>query len=150
MKKLLVSSFLALLATGIAAQERAASLSELSELARQGSILDSRETQQRISEFEGQQSQQANLLAAARAQRDAEERRSEELKVQFDENELLLADKTKQLEERLGSLKELFGHMTGFIGDARENIDGSIVSAQYPGRTEFMDCLLYTSDAADE
>ena len=142
MKKLLVSSLLILCATGIAAQERAASLSELSELARQGSILDSRETQQRLGEFDRQRNEQANLLAAARADRDAQERRSEELKVLFDENELLLADKTKQLEERLGSLKELFGHMTGFIGDARENIDGSIVSAQYPGRTAFMDELV--------
>ena len=143
MKKLLVSSLLALSATGLVAQpESAASLSELSELVRAGSLTDTQETQERISGFTQAQNQQANLLAQAEAERDAEERRSEELKAQFDANELLLADKTKQLEERLGSLKELFGHMTGFIGDARENIDGSIVSAQYPGRTEFMDALV--------
>ena len=144
MKKVLVSSFLAcFLATGLVAQdEAAANLSQLSEMVRQGTLTDSQETQQRLAAFRRQQQQQANMLAAAEAERAAEERRSEELKAEFDANELLLADKTKQLEERLGSLKELFGHMTGFIGDAREGIEGSIVSAQYPGRTDFMDELV--------
>lgn len=143
MKKLLVSSLVALLAaTGVSAQEDSLTLNELSERVRQGTLTDSRETQERIAVFQRQQAQQAALLRNAEAERDAEERRSEELKAIFDANELLLADKTQQLEERLGSLKELFGHMTGFIGDARESIDGSIVSAQYPGRTEFMDDLV--------
>lgn len=151
MKKLLLSGLLACLATTTAfAQENAASLTELSDLVRRGAITDSNETTERIRTFERQRAQQSALLASARAERDAEERRSEELKAVFDENELLLADKTKLLEERLGSLKELFGHMTGFIGDARESIDGSIVSAQYPGRTDFMDELVAKMSGSTE
>ena len=142
MKRLLIGTLLAFSTTGLLAQESAASLSELSELVRQGTLRDTQETRDRMRDFEAERDQQANLLANAQNERAAEEARSEELKAAFDANELLLADKTKQLEERLGSLKELFGHMTGFIGDARENIDGSIVSAQYPGRTDFMDDLV--------
>lgn len=142
MKRLLIGTLLAFSTTGLLAQESAASLSELSELVRQGTLRDTQETRDRMRDFEAERDQQANLLANAQNERVAEEARSEELKAAFDANELLLADKTKQLEERLGSLKELFGHMTGFIGDARENIDGSIVSAQYPGRTDFMDDLV--------
>lgn len=145
MKKVLVSSLLACLAaTGAFAQDgnEAANLTELSDLVRRGALTDSSETRERLQIFERQRAQQSNLLANAQAQRDAEERRSEELKAIFDENELLLADKTQQLDERLGSLKELFGHMTGFVGDTRESIDGSIISAQYPGRTDFMEELV--------
>jgi len=142
MKKILVSCLIGgLISTGAFAQERASTAAELSEMVRQGTLNDSRETRQRISSFESQRQQQASLLASANAERKKEEARSDQLKVQYDKNELLLAEKTKQLDERLGSLKELFGHMAGFVGDARENIEGSIVSAQYPGRTAFMDEL---------
>lgn len=142
MKKLLIGSLMAILAATTVSAQDAQNLNQLSESVRQASLLDSRESRERIAIFEKQKAQQATLLANARAERASLERRGEELKAKFDANELLLADKTKLLEERLGSLKELFGHMTGFIGDARENIDGSIVSAQYPGRTDFMDELV--------
>lgn len=142
MKKILVSCLIGgLISTGAFAQERATSAAELSEMVRTGSISDSRETRSRIAAFEKQKAQQASLLASAKAERKSEEARSDQLKLQYDENDLLIAEKTKQLDERLGSLKELFGHMAGFVGDTRENIDASIVSAQYPGRTDFMEEL---------
>ena len=151
MKKLLLGGLMALMAaTAVTAQDDAKSLAELSELVRQGSLTDSKETRKRIEDFTGNKNAQSRLLSQAKAEQQALERRGEELKAKFDENELLLADKTKQLEERLGSLKELFGHMTGFIGDARENIDGSIVSAQYPGRTDFMDELVAKMSSTTE
>lgn len=146
MKKLFVSGLVALtsiafLSSPVIAQE-AQTLSELSQSVRNGSIADTKESDARIRAFNNQKAQQQNLLNSAKAERDREERRSEDLKREFDENEPVLAEKTKQLEERLGSLKELFGHLTGFVGDARESIDGSIVSAQYPGRTEFMQVMI--------
>ncbi len=48
----------------------------------------------------------------------------------------------EQRDKRLGSLKELFGHLTGAAGDIRANLNQSIVSAQIPGRTEFLDELI--------
>jgi len=146
MRKLLVSGLLAITSVAFlsspAISQDAATLSELSQMVRDASISDSKESKDRLAAFQRQKQQQQNLLNSAKAERDREEKRSEELKKVFDANELLLAEKTKQLEERLGSLKELFGHLTGFVGDARESIDASIVSAQYPGRTEFMQVMI--------
>ena len=146
MKKLLASGLLALtsvalLSSPVIAQE-AASLSELSRIVRDGSISDTRESDTRIKQFQQARTQQQSLLNSAKAERAREEKRSEDLKKVFDANELLLAEKTKQLEERLGALKELFGHLTGFVGDTRESIEGSIISAQYPGRTDFMQVMI--------
>ena len=55
---------------------------------------------------------------------------------------LILAGLREQRDKRLGSLKELFGHLTGAAGDIRANLNQSIVSAQIPGRTEFLDELI--------
>ena len=69
---------------------------------------DSAEHNQRLQQFRQDQQNQQNLLANARNQRTAEEQRSAQLEQQFDENELLIADVQAQLDERLGSLRELF------------------------------------------
>ena len=47
----------------------------------------------------------------------------------FEKQGLQVEEKQKQLDERLGSLKELFGHLTSTAGDLRTNLSGSIVSA---------------------
>lgn len=143
MKKVFLSGLIALSSvafmTPAMAQGEAATLEELSQMVREASISDTQESRERIAAFQQQQQQRQSMLNAANAERDREERRSEELKAIYDENELVIADKQQQLTERLGTLRELFGHLTGFIGDVREGIDTSIVSAQYPGRTEFME-----------
>lgn len=143
MKKVFVSGLIALSTVAFvstpAFSQEAATLDQLSQMVRDASISDSQESRDRLAAFQQQQQQQQSLLNSAKAERDREERRSDQLKKVFDENELLIAEKSKQLSERLGSLRELFGHLTGFIGDARESIDTSIVSAQYPGRTDFME-----------
>ncbi len=143
MKKVILSGLIALSSvafiTPALAQNEAATLEELSQMVREASISDSQESRERIAAFQQQQQQRQSMLNAAQAERDREEQRSEELKAIYDENELVIADKQQQLTERLGTLRELFGHLTGFIGDVREGIDTSIVSAQYPGRTEFME-----------
>ena len=142
MKKVFVSGLIALSSIAFispAFAQGAASLEELSQMVREETITDTQESRERIAAFQRQQQQQQSMLNAANAERDREEARSDELKSIYDENELVIADKQQQLTERLGTLRELFGHLTGFIGDVREGIDTSIVSAQYPGRTEFME-----------
>ena len=155
MKPLLttIGLFAVLAATPLWAQNdepEPATLAELSEMVRNAANADSATSRQRIAQFQRAKQQQQSLLNSARAERDREERRSEQLKKTFDENELKIAEKTKQLEERLGSLKELFGHLTGFIGDARESIDTSIISAQYPGRTDFMQLMVDQMSSSTE
>lgn len=130
--------------------QEAASLDELTEMVRQQRILEAEEARVREQEFVNNRGQQQNLLNEARAERDEEERRSERLKDQFDANEIALADKEQQLAERLGTLRELFGHLTGAAGDARERIDLSITSAQYPNRTDFLEEMIEKMSSTTE
>jgi biopolymer transport protein ExbB len=145
MKKFILTTIAAVLAIGplsIQAQEedapQAATLQELVQIVRSATEIQSAQLRQREAEFRENRANQQRLLQEARQERDALERRSEELKDEFDANEIAIADREQQLAERLGTLRELFGHLTGTAGDVREMIDLSITSAQYPGRTEFI------------
>jgi biopolymer transport protein ExbB len=124
------------------AVEQAASVDELMKLISNARVSESREHQQREAEFKKDQANQQALLNKARGTLRSEEGRSESLEDAFDANDLKIEALRKQLDERLGSLKELFGHLTSTAGDARANLNQSIVSAQIPGRTEFLDDLI--------
>lgn len=144
MKKFILATIAAVLAAGslsVQAQEQApqaATLEELVQIVRSATEIQAAQLRQREAEFRENRANQQRLLQEARAERDALERRSVELKDEFDANEIAIADREQQLAERLGTLRELFGHLTGTAGDVREMIDLSITSAQYPGRTEFI------------
>ena len=70
------------------------------------------------------------------------EAKSAELEVKFNENELLVEEKRQQRDERLGSLKELFGHLTGAAGDLRSRFQNSITTSQFPDREKFLADLI--------
>ena len=74
-------------------------------------------------------------------QRDGELRNSERLETQFEENEFKIADLRGALDNRLGSLKELFGALQNSAGDTKTKFNTSIISAQIPGRGEFLEEL---------
>jgi len=137
----LVAGSLMMTAPAFAA-EPAASVDELIKLINSAKVTESREHQQREAEFRKAQGNQQALLAQAKAAMTAEENRSARLEQTFDENEREIEVLRAQLDERLGSLKELFGHLTSTAGDVRSNLNQSIVSAQIPGRTEFLDDLI--------
>lgn len=123
-------------------QKPAASLDELLENVRESRIAETREYQQREAEFRRQKANQAELLRQAEQTLAQEEERAARLDAKFEEQELLVQQKRQQLEERLGSLKELFGHLTSTAGDLRSALDTSLVSAQYPNRTDFLNELI--------
>lgn len=121
---------------------KAASLDELLRMMKQDEIAETREHRQREQEFISKKTQQNNLLKEAEATKAAEERRSDRLEEKFKEQDVLVKQRREQYEERLGSLKELFGHLTSTAGDLRSNLETSIVSAQIPGRGDFLDELI--------
>lgn len=139
-----ISTFFAasLLSFSVAAQDKAASLDELLRMMEQGKVSESREHAAREAQFRQNKANQAAELRQAEQTKAAEEARSARLEAQYEEQEVLVKAKRQQLEERLGSLKELFGHLTSAAGDLRSNIESSIVSTQLPGRTEFLDELI--------
>jgi biopolymer transport protein ExbB len=105
-------------------------------------LSESADYRNREAAFKRDQRKQAQLLKQAQNTKSAEERRSDRLEQKIRDNDQILAGLREQRDKRLGSLKELFGHLTGAAGDIRANLDQSIVSAQIPGRTEFLDSLI--------
>lgn len=91
--------------------------------------------------FLAEKAQQQRLLREARAALAGEERRGEQLKTLFDGNEKLLAEKDAALRKRLGILGEMFGTVRQAAGDLKAVVGQSLVSAQHPGRTAFLDRL---------
>ena len=55
-----------------------------------------------------------------------------------------------RLKERLGTLTELFGHLTSTAGDLRSNYQNSLVSVQFPGREEFVNKLIDKMSGAEQ
>ena len=122
--------------------QNAKTLDELLQMIESAKLSESAEYRAREAAFKRDQRKQAQLLKQAQNTKAAEERRSDRLEQTIRDNDVILAGLREQRDKRLGSLKELFGHLTGAAGDIRASLDQSIVSAQISGRTEFLDTLI--------
>jgi len=132
-------------------QEIAAeNLDQLLDLVKQGQARASAENKAREDRFARDKANQAAALKRAEDERTREEARSTRLEKQFEENELLIAAKQEQLRERLGTLSELFGHLTAASGDLASNIEVSLVSSEYPGRETFLKGLIAKMSGSDQ
>lgn len=149
-KKIAVAFAAGVLATGAFAQDKAATLDELLKMVQDDRFSETKEHREREANFRREKNRQAQLLEEAKAIRTSEEKRSATLEQTYEDQEILVGEKRQQLQDRLGSLKELFGHLTGTAGDLRSNIDSSLISAQYPGRTEFLDQLIGKMNSATQ
>ncbi len=137
-------------ATSVVAEEEAKSLGELLGFVKQGQITEAKENKVREQRFTQDKANQQKALNDAKAERTRQEGISARLEKTFEGNELLIAEKQKQLKERLGTLAELFGHLTSTAGDAVTNFNSSLISAQYPGREEFLDQLIKKMSGSDQ
>ena len=122
--------------------QEAKSLDELLNMIQSSTISETQEYRDRENDFKRDQRKQDAELKKAKNAKTAEERRSDRLEQTIRDNDLKLIGLREQRDKRLGSLKELFGHLTGAAGDIRANLTQSVVSAQIPGRTEFLDELI--------
>ncbi|WP_049723486.1 MotA/TolQ/ExbB proton channel family protein [Gilvimarinus polysaccharolyticus] len=140
-KRCLVVVAAGLLSTSaVMAQEsdKAASLDELLNMVKDSRISETAEHRKREQQFTRQKGNQASLLKQSQDTLAAEERRSERLEDTHAKQELDVDAKRQQFNERLGSLRELFGHLTSTAGDLRSTLNTSLISAQYPNRGEFL------------
>ncbi|MDM3872303.1 MotA/TolQ/ExbB proton channel family protein [Porticoccus sp. W117] len=124
-----------------AEEEKAKSLEELLQMIDQGTLSESKEHREREQRFLREQQNRQRLLNDVKAQLNAAKRKSEALEKTEADNERAIGELQEQYNKRLGSLKELFGHLSGTSGDVISYLGDSIVSAQYPGRTEAIDSL---------
>ena len=132
-------------------QEIAAeNLDQLLNLVKQGQARASSENAAREARFTQDKANQSAALKRAEEERTREERRSARLEKQFEQNELLIAAKQEQLRERLGTLSELFGHLTAASGDLASNVEVSLVSSEYPGRETFLKELIAKMSGSDQ
>ncbi|MBO7925141.1 MotA/TolQ/ExbB proton channel family protein [Pseudoalteromonas sp. K222D] len=107
----------------------------------QGKSAQSVQNTQREQQFTARQNEQVQMLKDTQAKRSQMLSESERLETQFEENEIKLANLTDTLSKRMGSLKELFGVLQQVAGDSSNKFATSVVSAEIPGRSVFMDDL---------
>lgn len=120
---------------------KANSLDELLGNVQERRVTESKLHSEREATFRREKDSQQKMLSQARAERTREEQRSERLETQFEENEIRIGDLQEQLDNRLGSLRELFGVLQQVAGDTRGSFEGSIISAQYPNRGAWLSQL---------
>ena len=143
MVRVLFALVAAVLSMSVLAQpERAQNLDQLLEMIKRSQISESAEHRQREAEFARDKANQARLLEQAKVTREQLEARAAELERLYSEQQLVVNSKKAQLSDRLGSMRELFGHLTSTAGDLRGVLDTSLVSAQYPGRGDFLQALI--------
>ena len=136
MKKLALMTAAAFLLFAVTAG--AQTLDELAEMVRQAASAEGQINKEREARFLAERDNQRNLLAEARAERRREEKRSDDLKTEYDRLERELAELTTVLQERMGNLGELFGIVRQSSGDIQAVLNDSMVSAQLPGRGKFL------------
>ncbi len=139
-KQLLTSSIGTLLVCSASAYAKpAADLDQLLKQLEQGNIAQTAENKAREAEFKAKVGQQQYMLNEVSSQRNKALKLSAELEQRFEDNEINLANKSDALDKRLGELKELFGVLQQVSGDTRSKFQTSVVSAEIPGRGEFLD-----------
>lgn len=144
-KKYLPLMAAAVVGLGVAASpaiaQQALSLDQLLRKVEQGRIQDNRENREREERFRKAKNEQQRLLNNATAEKRREERRSKSLEETAAENKVELKRLEDELNERLGSLKELFGVMQQVAGDARTRFETSVTNAEAPDRVAFLEDL---------
>jgi len=125
--------------SGASMAQQATNLDDLLSQLEQGKIAQSKQNQNREAEFKTKVTQQQAILNDIKNQRDAAITLSSSLEKTFANNEIQLANRADALDKRLGELKELFGVLQQVSGDTRSKFQTSVISAQIPGRGEFLD-----------
>jgi biopolymer transport protein ExbB len=127
--------------SAVAQDDRALDLDALLKQLEEGKFAQTEQNKMREKEFMAQRAEQDQILRNTEKLRAATLAMSEKLETQFEENEFKLADLNEAMTNRLGSLKELFGALQQVAGDTKNKFYNSVVSAEIPGRAEFLDQL---------
>ncbi len=119
-------------------EAKAKSLGELLEMVKDGKVVNARLNAQREKDFIDNKARQQQAVRDAERQQREEEATSEKLENQFEKNEQDIAAQQEILAKRLGSLRELFGVLQQVSGDTQGVFEGSLISAEYPGRGQWL------------
>ncbi len=133
---------LAMVLPGTASAQEPASepltLEGLLQSVKEGRREDKAVNQKRLAAFRAEQRNREQLLTDIKAERAGLETLSAERESQFEENELLIGDLEQRLQERMGSLKELFGVLQQVASDAQGQFHVSLTQLDHPERGDFL------------
>ena len=138
-----IATFITVASLAFSLSAGAQTLDELAEIVRQAADTEGQINQEREATFLRERNNQRALLAEARAEKKREEKRSDDLKSDYDRLERELAELTTILQERMGNLGELFGIVRQSSGDIQAALNDSMVSAQRSARGEFLSELAH-------
>ena len=113
----------------------------LVESVRQEALKEAAYDEERINRFLAAQAEQQELLRDARAQLAAANRRADQLRAEYEENELTLTRYEGELRERSGDLNDLFAIVRQTSLNAFSVMNTSLVAAEQPERSPFLQNL---------
>ncbi|MCH7868493.1 MAG: MotA/TolQ/ExbB proton channel family protein [Myxococcales bacterium] len=119
----------------------ASSLDELLDMVKTGFRLEREATQKRETIFVQAKDLQEELLREIEGRVATEEARAERLETTFAINEENLAKLEDNLEQRLGTMGELFGVVRQVAGDMQAHVWESVTSSQLPDREKLLERL---------
>ncbi|MCY4362034.1 MAG: MotA/TolQ/ExbB proton channel family protein [Gammaproteobacteria bacterium] len=137
-KHLIVVALLSGYLSPAVAADDAMSLDTLLDQVQQGRIDESKDNVAREEAFQRDKANQAALMQKANRERANLEAVSERLEKEFEANQDDIDILKQDLQEALGSLKELFGVLQTAAGDSRATFDSSLTNIEYPHRGDFM------------
>lgn len=117
----------------------ASSLDELLDRVVQGRTLASEINEKRMSVFMEKRDQQEKLLIQAKRDVENADAIGVSLGESIAENKIEIEALDLELKNSLGNFEELFGVTRQVAADTRAQINGSIISAQFPNRTQALD-----------
>lgn len=114
------------------------SISDLLNKVRSDAAATKAENQQREAEFRAKRNEQASLLASARSELAALERRARQVQSTFDANQVRIDGLDEELKDAQGEFRDVFGLARAKAGEFKATLDSSLITAEYPGRTEVL------------
>ena len=114
-------------------------MDELLKQIQQGSQEASKLNAQREQRFLRNKNEQAGLLAKAEADFAAANVRANQSKSRFAASQTEIAELKTRLTERVGDSGQMYAAISQAAGQFRSQVAGSLVTAQYPDRLEFLD-----------
>ena len=116
-------------------------LEDLLNEVRQGRAAEKIENAERVKRFKDNKNQQASLLGKVTAELQQEETRGEELRKEYEENQLKIDEQQEVLFESAGAVAELQGVTRQMARDIKNVVSASLVSAEKPGRIQSLETL---------
>lgn len=123
------------------AAEKPVDLDALLKQVKRERVLEQKQNKSREADFAASRNDQARILAEAKAKLAIEESRTAVLDQTFQSNEQGLAEHERLLQEKSGSLGELFGTVRQMANDSRSMLGSSLISSYKPERNKFLSAL---------